>query len=118
VIELASRKRGQDPPPWVVWEALTVPNRDPIRRWLELVDGEVAPRILGAVEPTLVVWSSLWADRPNDQIRFDLEPSGEGCSLRWTLLSPDDPPDEETVAQLRHRLNFLINGQLRQSFDY
>lgn len=64
-----------------------------------------------------MVWSSLWADRPNDQIRFELEPSGEGCSLCWTLLSPDDPPDQERVAQLRHRLNFLINGELRQSFD-
>lgn len=50
MIELASRKRGQDPPPWVVWEALTVPNRDRTRRWLELLDDEVAPRILEAVE--------------------------------------------------------------------
>lgn len=56
-------------------------------------------------------------DRPDDQIRFDLEPSGPGCSLRWTLLTADDPPDEGRLGQLRYRLNFLINGELRDSFD-
>ena len=115
-MELGSRKRDQAPPPSVVWEALTEPNRDPCRPWLELRDDEVAPEVVEAAKPTLVVWSSLWPDRPRDQISFDLEPSGAGCSLRWTLLTPDDPPDEATIGRLRHRLNYLINGELRYSF--
>ena len=91
------------------------PNRDPSRLWLELRDDEIAPKVLEAVKPALVVWSSLWPDRPRDQVRFDLEPSGGGCSLRWTLLTPDDPPDEAAIGRLRYRLNYLINGELRYS---
>ena len=116
MIELGSRKKDQPPPAWVVWEALTEPNRDPIRQWLEFRADEMPPRILEASKPGLVVWSSLWPDRPHDRIRFVLEPSGSGCSLRWTLLTPDDPPDEARVRQLCYRLNHLINGQLRYSF--
>jgi hypothetical protein len=92
--ELGSRKCDQAPPPSVGWEALTEPNREPGRPWLELDGDEVAPGIQEAAKPTLVVWSSLWPERPRDQIRFDLEPSGAGCSLPWTLLTPEEPPDE------------------------
>lgn len=116
MIELGGRKRDQPPPPSVVWESLTEPNRDTSRQWLQLRDDEVAPRVLEAAKPSLVVWSSLWPDRPDDQIRFDLEPSGSGCSLGWTLLTPVDPPDATRLGELRYRLNFLINGELRYSF--
>jgi hypothetical protein len=116
MMELGSRKRDHAPPPSVVWEALAEPNRDPSRPWLQLWEDEVVPEIVEAVKPTLVVWSSLWPHRPRDQIRFDLESSGAGCSLRWTLLTPDDPPDEATTGRLRYRLNYLINGELRYSF--
>jgi hypothetical protein len=116
MVELASRTRDQPPPPSVVWEALTEPNRDPSRPWLELRDDEVAPEVVEAAKPTLVVWSSLWPDRPHDRIRFDLEPSGPASSLRWTLLTPDDPPDDERIGRLRYRLNYLITGELRYSF--
>ena len=116
MIELGSRKRDQPAPPSVVWEALTEPNRDPSRLWLDLRQDELTPSVLEAVKPALVVWTSLWADRPRDQIRFELERSGAGCSVRWTLETPDDPPDERRLGQLRYRLNFLINGELRYSF--
>jgi hypothetical protein len=63
-MELGSRKRDQAPPPSVVWEALAEPNRDPSRPWLELREDEVIPEIVEAAKPALVVWSSLWPDRP------------------------------------------------------
>lgn len=74
------------------------------------------PRILEAVEPGLVVWSSLWPARAEDRIRFDIRSADAGCSLRWTLLTPDEPPQSQVLNHLRHRLNFLINAQLRFSF--
>jgi hypothetical protein len=115
-LELASRRRDQAPPAKAVWAALVDPGRDPSRPWLVLLDDEVAPTVLESSEPTHVIWSSLWPDLPHDRIRFDLEPSGAGCALRWTLLTPDDPPDDARIGQLRHRINFLINGELRYSF--
>lgn len=116
VKELATRERSQAPPLRVVWEALVFPFRPGARHWLNLTEDEVPPTILEASEPTLVVWSSLWPDRPQDLIRFDIKPDRAGCSLRWTLLSPAEPPDDARLAALRHRLNFLINAELRYSF--
>lgn len=116
VLELGSRTRDQPAPPHVVWEALVDPFRVGARRWLDLADDEVTPRIFEAVKPTLVVWSSLWPDRADDQICFDLEPAGSGCSLRWTLSTFGDPPDAGRLGRLRYRPNFLINGELRYSF--
>jgi len=116
MLELANRKRSQAPPPDVVWEALTDPYRPQGWQWLELAGDEVIPTILEQVQPRLVVWSSLWPARPNDQIRFDIEADGSGTSLRWTLLTPDDPPDAKFLDHMRHRLNYLINGELRHSF--
>ncbi|MEU4751598.1 hypothetical protein AB0F93_11535 [Micromonospora tulbaghiae] len=40
MIEAGSRMRGQAPPPAVVFEALTEPDRDPARPWLRLLDDE------------------------------------------------------------------------------
>jgi hypothetical protein len=99
-----------------VFEALTDPTRPQGRQWLELAKDEVPPRVLEARHPHVVVWSSLWPSRPNDQIRFDLDQVGSGCSLRWTLFTPDDPPDEKLLGHMRYRLNYPINGQLRFSF--
>ncbi|NUW44540.1 hypothetical protein [Nonomuraea rhodomycinica] len=117
MIELGSRERRQPPPPRIVWESLTDPWRPGGRQWLDLKRDEVKPRILRAVEPELVVWSSLWPDRPDDEIRFDIRPTEDGgCSLRWTLLTPAEAPEQAVIGRLRHRLNFLINAQLRFSF--
>ncbi|MFC6079841.1 SRPBCC family protein [Sphaerisporangium aureirubrum] len=116
MIELGARERKQAPPPRVVWECLTEPRRPGVRSWLELREGEIEPRIIEAVCPTLVVWSSLWPARPRDVIRFDLRDAGDGCALRWTLLSPDEAPGDALLGHLRHRLNYLINARLRYSF--
>ncbi|MEW9530900.1 SRPBCC domain-containing protein [Microbispora sp. NPDC049125] len=116
MIELGSRERNQPPPPHIVWESLADPRRPGGRQWLDLRPGEVEPRVLRAVEPELVVWSSLWPDRPGDEIRFDIRPAPNGCALRWTLLTPGEAPGQDVIGHLRHRLNFLINGRLRYSF--
>jgi hypothetical protein len=117
VIEYVARAKSQAPPAKIVWGKLADPHTDPHRPWLDLRPDEIEPRVLQLERPILVVWSSLWPDRPDDQIRFDLEPpEGSGCVLRWTLLTPSEPPDEKRVGQLRHRVNELINGNLRATF--
>jgi hypothetical protein len=117
VEEIASKERTQAPPAWVVWEALADPQQPGGDPWLDLDADEVAPQVLEASRPTLVVWSTLWPARPADQIRFELRPAGGGCALRWRLLTPDPAPSPEVIRRLRHRLNFLINGELRSTFD-
>jgi hypothetical protein len=63
------------------------------------------------------VWSSLWPDRPHDQVRFELRPKDGGCAVRWRLLSPSTQPPAQVIRDRRHRLNLLINGKLRATFD-
>jgi hypothetical protein len=65
---------------------------------------------------TIRLWSSLWPDRPDDQIRFDLNATGDGCSLRWTLFTPGPRPTESKLGHMRFRLNVLINERLRLSY--
>jgi len=114
--EIAGKERTQAPPARVIWEALADPHHPGRRAWLELADDEVAPQVLEATRPTLIVWSSLWPTRPRDQIRFELRSQDGGCALRWRLLTPDPAPSPEVTQQLRHRLNYLINGKLRWIF--
>src|SRR5262249_17484262 len=87
VIELGSRARPQPAPAHIVWRSLVYPHDPTARPWLDLLADETGPRILESVEPTLVVWSSLWPDLIDATIRFDIEPGEQGCQLRWTLLS-------------------------------
>jgi hypothetical protein len=117
MVEAASRRRNQPAPPWVMFEALTEPNRDPIRPWLHLQEGERLPHLLESSHPSLVIWSSLWLHRPDAAIRFDLPPGGAGTDLRWTLTMDEPLPDEEEVRRMRRRINQLINDNLRQTFD-
>ena len=117
MLEAGNRKRNQPAPPHVMFEALTRPDRDPARPWLELLDDEQRPRLLEASEPALVVWSSLWIKRPDAIVRFDLSPDGGyGTYLRWTLLVDEPMPDAALVGHMRKRLNQLINANLRFTF--
>jgi hypothetical protein len=118
VIEVRRRSKTQSPPPWVVFEALVDPDHGARWQWLHLAAGEIAPRVLEADRPSLVVWSSLWPDRPGNLIRYEIEPDGEsGTRLTWVLLAPEPETDPIRSQQMRHRLNLLINGNLREVFD-
>lgn len=119
MIEICSRRRGQPAPPHILFEALTQPDRDPFRPWLHLLDGEVRPRVLEADAPSLVVWSSLWLDRPDAVIRFDLpyDAGRQGTDLRWTLSVEPPAPDATQVRHYRRRIGELINADLRATFD-
>lgn len=122
MIEFGSRVRKLPAPPGIVWESLTRPRRQGARPWLNLLADEVEPRVLAAEEPYEVVWSSLWPSRPNDQIRFELTAAGRpalGSSetlLRFTLLTPDEPPDDSKTGHLRLRMNQLLFADLRFSY--
>lgn len=117
MIEIGSRTHTLPPPPHVVHESLADPRRPQARPWLDLVDGEVEPTVLVSEAPHRVVWSTLWADRPDDEIHFDVEPRGAQTRLRATHLSPDPMPDEERTRALRHRLAFVLGSDLRLSYD-
>jgi hypothetical protein len=121
MIELARRKKTQGPPPRVVFEALTQPHREPTREWLLLAPDEVEPRVIDAHEPDRVVWSTLWPAYPAAEVEFEIAPEerGSGTVLTWILSSELPAPDDETVTRLRHRLNEIINRDLRLIlFDY
>ena len=116
MIEIGSRARKLPAPPAVVWDSLVNPHRRGARPWLELLPDEVPPRILHAERPTRVVWSSLWPSRPNDEVHLELRASGSETSLRFSLLTPDDPPDQSKTGHLRRRLNELLFADLRFSY--
>jgi uncharacterized protein YndB with AHSA1/START domain len=113
---LGSRERTQPAPPHIVWDSLTRPRQPSARPWLDLLDDEVEPRVLESERPHRVVWSSLWPDRPEDRITFDIRPDGDGCALRWTLTTTDRAPDQSKLGHLRFRMNFLLNEKLRTSY--
>src|SRR4051794_9873592 len=93
--ELGRRSKGQAPPPWVIWEALCDPWRSKGREWFDLCQGELAPRLLDSRKPDLLVWSSIWEDRPELMIRFEIARAGAGSAVTWTLLGPELLSDEE-----------------------
>ncbi|MCU1691015.1 MAG: hypothetical protein JWM64_106 [Frankiales bacterium] len=116
--EAGRRRRSQPAPPQIVFAALTQPISNPHRPWLHLLDDETPPEVLSSEGPHLVIWSSLWARRPDAVIRFDLPPdaSGQGCDLCWTLLLDDPLPEAPLLGHMRKRLNQLINANLRYTF--
>ena len=119
MIEAGSRKRHQAPPPHILFEALTEPDRDPARPWLRLLDDEHPPRILQTDAPGaggLVLaldetpgrrWSASTCRRSVNRL---------GTDLRWTLLVDEPLPDAPLLGHLRKRLNRLINEDLRMTF--
>jgi hypothetical protein len=118
MIEAGSRKRKQPAPAQVVFEALTAPDQNAEASWLRLTADEHAPKVLEAREPGLVVWSSLWPNRPDAQVRFDLpNDNSGGTDLRWTLLVDEPQPEAALLGHLRARINTLINDNLRESLD-
>lgn len=115
MIEIGSR--AQLPAPQsVVWNSLVQPDREGTRPWLSLTSDEVAPTVLAAEEPHRVVWSSLWPGRPNDEVHFELAAIVSETLLEFTLLTPDEPPDQSTTCHLRYRLNHLLFADLRYSY--
>ncbi|MBM3672498.1 MAG: hypothetical protein FJW86_10020 [Actinobacteria bacterium] len=80
LIALARRGKGQAPPPWVVFEALTDPFGQQ-RQWFDLQSTESAPEVLDSHRPSRVVWSSIWSDRPDLRIEFTIETNGSGSAL-------------------------------------
>lgn len=72
--------------------------------------------MLAAEKPERVVWSSLWPSRPNDQVHFELTAVDCGTSLKFTLLTPDEAPDQSKTGHLRRRLNYLLFADLRFSY--
>lgn len=116
VHEIGSRARKLPAPPRAVWESLTEPRRPGARPWLNLLPDEVEPRILEAEPPNRLVWSSLWLDRPQDQIALELTAADGETLLKFTLLTPDDVPDDSKKGHLRRRLNELLFADLRFSY--
>lgn len=74
------------------------------REWLNLLDDEVAPQVLESVRPSRVVWSSLWLSRQKDQVRLELAAAGGDTSVRFTLLTPDELPDQSKTGHIRKRI--------------
>jgi len=116
VIEYGARAQSLPAPPGVVWDSLTNPDASGTRPWLKLLADEIAPEVLESNRPDRVVWSSLWPSRPNDQVVLELSAAGPETALRFTLLTPDEPPDESKTGHIRKRMNHLLFADLRFSY--
>ena len=114
--EIGSRRRSQPAPPWVIFDDLCDPNRQPCRPWLHLLDDETAPLVLDSDRPGHVVWSSLWVKRPDARVDFDLTAVNGGTALRWTLHVDEPVPDASLTGHVRKRVGELINANLRLTY--
>jgi len=116
VIEYGNRARHLPAPPSVVWRDLVEPRSEGARPWLNLLPDESPPRVIESESPSLVVWSSLWATRPDDEIVMELSPADGGSSLRFRLLAHGDPPDDSKTGHIRRRINQLLFADLRFTY--
>jgi hypothetical protein len=114
--EVASRKRNQPAPPVAIFDDLCDPHRQPTRPWLHLHNDEMAPTTVDSERPNYVTWSSLWVNRPDASVRFDLTAADGGTDLRWTLYVDDPLPTASYVKHMRRRIGELINGNLRYTY--
>lgn len=99
-----------------MWRDLVEPRIDGVRPWLRLLPDEMPPRVLESEDPTRVVWSSLWATRPDDQIVLELTGGATGTSLRFTLLADGDAPDASKTGHIRKRMSHLLFADLRFTY--
>ena len=114
--ELGRRTRNLPAPPPIVWDSLADPHRPGTRPWLTLRSDEVEPSVLDSRKPVLVVWSSIWPQTPDQEIRFELASDGaSGTDLTWILTSPVEM-DGAAVGHRRFRLNHLLWAELRYSY--
>lgn len=74
--------------------------------------------VLESQEPGRVVWSSLWPQRVDARITFELPQGGpgEGTDLRWTLTVEAPAPDESLTGHMRKRISTLIHANLRYTY--
>ena len=113
---IGSRKRNQPAPPGAIFEDLCDPNRQPVRPWLHLLDDEMAPVVVESNRPDRVVWSSLWAKRPDARVQFDLHAARGGTDLRWTLYVNEPLPERALAMHMCKRMGELINANLRYTY--
>ena len=60
------------------------------------------------------MWSSIWNERPDALVRFDLRSDGTtGTDLCLTLFLAKPLPEPSLLGHMRKRLNQLINANLR-----
>jgi hypothetical protein len=78
----------------------------------------VVPVVLESDGHGVVVWSSIWEDGPDLRIEFHIEPDRGGSVVTWILLGRVGSLDADDVRRRGHRLNQLINGQLRSALDH
>jgi hypothetical protein len=113
VVVVMGQSRDFSPPVWRLVQLLDEERS----RWLTLERGEVEPVATDSGWDS-VSWTSLWSDRPRDQLLVEVFDDGLGSRVRWTLLSPeDDVPTEERIREVRHRVNELLNVSLRDYID-
>jgi hypothetical protein len=86
---------------------------------LILLKGELMPVVVESREPGLFVWSTLWPERPEAVIRFELprDEGGYGTDLTWTLQLEEPVPGGHRLVEMRRTINRLVNGNLRDTFD-
>lgn len=113
---MASRAKRLPAPPWAVFDSLVDPDQPGARPWLNLLDDEVEPRVLEAERPHRVLWSSIWLRRPDDQVLLELAAADSDTSVKFTLLTPYEAPDDRTIRHLRYRMNVLLYADLRYSY--
>lgn len=106
----------QPPPPRIVFDALMDPDHVSRRPWLELLPDEQRPTVTESNPPTSLTWSSIFTQRPDAVIRFELLGDNSGTRLRWMLYVDEPLPDEPLTGHMRKRINELINANLRYTF--
>jgi hypothetical protein len=116
MITIMSASRAQAPPANVIFESLTDPNHEGSRIWLNVRNDELWPSILEAVEASRATWSSIWPERPDARIQFDIRKAGSGTMLRWSITVAPPEPDEILAERMTKRINQIINRDLRKSF--